>query len=96
MTEITNERFKELIRREQKLLALEDGGVDNWEYYDFSLKEFFKTQEQNEKRIELLEELEVIFLLNAYEPSEQGAGYCATDEAREDAEALLIVYDMSK
>lgn len=39
---ISQERFEELIDKERKLDALEAGGVDNWEWYGESLKEYFK------------------------------------------------------
>ena len=39
---ISKQRVEELERSEAKLLALESGGVDNWENYDDSLKEYRK------------------------------------------------------
>lgn len=35
--EVSKERLAELIREEQKLKLLENGGVDNWEWYGDSL-----------------------------------------------------------
>ena len=34
---VDESRLAELIREEQKLKLLENGGVDNWEWYDYSL-----------------------------------------------------------
>lgn len=46
MVEITEERLKELEKRDEKLSALESGGVDNWEWYEDSLEEFWKKYEE--------------------------------------------------
>ena len=35
--EVSKERLAELIREEQKLILLENGGVDNWKWYGDSL-----------------------------------------------------------
>ena len=40
--EISYEQYKELLDREEKLSALEVGGVDNWEWYDESLEGYYK------------------------------------------------------
>lgn len=37
--EITNKEYQELLKRNKILSALEAGGVDNWEWYDESLKD---------------------------------------------------------
>jgi len=38
MIEITRERFEELNDCEDKLLAFEAAGVDNWSGYDFAME----------------------------------------------------------
>lgn len=48
MVEITEKRLKELERIESKLMALEAGGVDNWEGYCDSLSDWFKANEVEE------------------------------------------------
>lgn len=45
MTEISAERLAELEDKEEKLDALEAGGVDNWDWYGDSLEEYFKKHE---------------------------------------------------
>lgn len=45
MTDISPKRLRELELAERKLRALEAGGVDNWEWYGESLKEFNKENE---------------------------------------------------
>lgn len=37
MIQVDEHRLAELLRKEWKLWALEVGGVDNWEWYDYSL-----------------------------------------------------------
>lgn len=37
MVQVEESRLAELLREEWKLLALEAGGVDNWDGYDYSL-----------------------------------------------------------
>lgn len=39
---IDEERLKELLKAELKLMALENGGVDNWSWYSDSLNDFLK------------------------------------------------------
>ena len=36
---ISKTRYKELLRTEKELAALEAGGVDNWEWYSESLRD---------------------------------------------------------
>lgn len=43
-TSIDLKRLKELEKAEQKLLALEAGGVDNWEWYDEAMTPVLKSQ----------------------------------------------------
>lgn len=86
---VSEKRLKELERAEAKLNALEAGGVDNWEWYGESLKEYRVENELEEKREDLLDELEVIFGECAYEPSERGAGIAFTDDYRSEAMCLL-------
>jgi len=45
---ISAKRLKELERAESKLNALEAGGVDNWDYYGESLRDWFKETELEE------------------------------------------------
>lgn len=42
---VTKKYLKSLERAAAKLQALEDGGVDNWEWYGESLKDFRKEEE---------------------------------------------------
>lgn len=43
--QLTREEYDHLCDREEKLSALEAGGVDNWEWYDESLSDYYANQE---------------------------------------------------
>ena len=45
---IDDKKYNELLDAQKKLIALENGGVDNWEWYSESLKDYFKEKEQLE------------------------------------------------
>lgn len=63
MAKITDKRLKELERKEAKLNALDAGGVDNWEGYEDSLKEYWTANELEEKKEALLSEFELALRL---------------------------------
>ena len=78
---ISRKRLKELERLESKMNALEAGGVDNWEWYQESLKGWFAENELDERLESLMSDLECAFGECAYEPSERGAGIAFDDSA---------------
>jgi hypothetical protein len=39
---ITKEEYELLLKRDFKLSCLEDGGVDNWEWYSESLEPYYE------------------------------------------------------
>ena len=78
---ITKERLKELERKEAKLQALENGGVDNWSYYDEALTEYFEHEEKEEKLDKLMVDIEEAVNEGVYEPADRGAGF-AIQEGR--------------
>ena len=43
--EINLDRYAELLDKERRLDALEAGGVDNWEGYDWVMEEYWKEEE---------------------------------------------------
>lgn len=45
MITITKEEYDRLVDRNNKLCALENGGVDNWEWYSESLQEYWNSKE---------------------------------------------------
>lgn len=42
---ISKEEYEELVGRDKTLTALEAGGVDNWEWYDESLRQYYENEE---------------------------------------------------
>ena len=71
--------YNNMRRKIAKLDALEAGGVDNWEWYDESLKEWFKEDE--------IDDLADKFIANLYdtlaeaevdEPAGRGCGHSIT------------------
>lgn len=45
---ISKSEYNNLVRDSKMLCALQSGGVDNWEWYGESLKDFFKEEEKTE------------------------------------------------
>lgn len=73
---ISEERLKELEDAEAKLLALEAGGVDNWEGYGLSLEHYHKEKEIEESLESLVEnEIYEIITENVEEPAGRGCGF---------------------
>ena len=60
--EISEKRLKELERAAAKLQALENGGVDNWEWYSESLKEWNKENRLEEILEEVVENIHDIMV----------------------------------
>jgi hypothetical protein len=59
---ISEKRLKELERSAAKLQALENGGVDNWEWYSESLKEWNKENRLEEILEEVVENIHDIMV----------------------------------
>lgn len=81
---------KETRKKLAKLEALERGGVDNWEWYDESLKSLVEEEEKEEAAIEVLDEILSIVLDGVYEPSERGGGVAVSEEKKEEAVNYLL------
>jgi hypothetical protein len=45
---LTKERYEYYKRRDRMLQCLEEGGVDNWDWYSESLKPYFKEYPEEE------------------------------------------------
>jgi hypothetical protein len=88
-TAIDSKELKRLQIAAAKLAALDAGDVDNWEWYDESLKDFRATIQREEDLESLLDELCVILFTSAYEPSDRGTGFACTETAKADALKLL-------
>lgn len=77
IVEVSSKYLAELERNNRKLKALEQGGVDDWEWYDESLKTFFKEERQQEILEDAVNNI-LEFLCgeaSIYEPAGRGAGY---------------------
>lgn len=67
---------REIERRLAKLDALEAGGVDNWEWYDVSLKEWHKESHVDECVEEAIESInDLLIEAEVDEPAGRDAGY---------------------
>lgn len=97
--EITQEELSSLRDRDFKLQCLENGGVDNWEWYGESMNPYFKKQEAKEKEKEKEEKMSrefesilEILCLGVDEPAGSGCGYGFREEAQD--EAFLVFKDL--
>jgi hypothetical protein len=84
MIEISKKRLVELEKKETKLLALESGGVDNWEGYDFAMIPFCMKEELQTLLSECVEEVCIIGSETVDEPVGRGGGYSVSDNELED------------
>lgn len=62
--QIDTQRLKELERMESKLAALEAGGVDNWEWYGASLKDWYKEEDKQELIVNLMDTICEVFAVH--------------------------------
>lgn len=90
--QLSKERIEELELAEFKLQCLEQGGVDNWDFYDDSLENYYKRQVALEKKKEHLkkltdyfDEIEGFWLEGMHEPAGSGCGYGIRPEASAEA-----------
>lgn len=89
--QITKERLAQLEDAEAKLRALENGGVDNWQWYDQALEGYQKAKEQKEAIDYAFDCLIERLCSNICEPAGSGAGYGILDqEELQDAKAEFI------
>lgn len=88
-TQIEQSRLDELLDIEARLDALEAGGVDNWDGYDFALEEYRKVKRQDEE-YELLVD-DIIEAIGEYveEPAGHGCGYGVRVEGANAVMAIL-------
>lgn len=86
---MTKEREAVLLDKEEKLNALEAGGVDNWDGYDFALEDYNKNKRIEVKLEGIIEEAIIMLCEGVYEPSERGAGYDVKDSNADDTVRYL-------
>lgn len=91
--EVNAKYLAELERNNRKLKALEQGGVDNWEWYSESLKHFFREEAQEEILNYAVDNI-LEFLCgeaSIYEPAGRGAGYTIElDKSNEDFKQPIL------
>ena len=87
--EITKNRLKELEKLEAKMIALEGAGVDNWEGYGIAMEKIEEQEEIDSKIDQAVTKALEVLQESAFEPSERGAGFAATEEAQEEAYDIL-------
>lgn len=76
---ITLKQLKEFERSQAKLNALEAGGVDNWEWYDESLKSWHKENDYEEALEQFIDNLnDVLAEAEVDQPAGSGCGYSIT------------------
>ena len=46
--EISKKRYKELLKAERKLIALENAGVDNWDWYGDAMEEIWNEEDEED------------------------------------------------
>ena len=74
--EITEAEYSKMQRQIAKLEALEAGGVDNWDWYGESLKEWYAENEIHELIDDAITNLNDILVdSDIEEPAGTGAGY---------------------
>lgn len=87
MTKLT----KEIERRLAKLDALEAGGVDNWDFYSESLREWHKDNYKDECVDEAIESINEVFSeATVIEPAGKGAGLAFDDVDEGGLRAILL------
>lgn len=87
--EITEKEYKELLKSQSKLTSLENGGVDNWEFYEDALDEFLKDENFNENVDAFVDEILTTVSEFTYEPSERGAGFAVSENGGFELEKLI-------
>lgn len=87
---ITPERLKKLEDIELKMQCLESGGVDNWEWYGESLKEYNKIKDRELALEAIFEEIVTVLSSGTYEPSEKGSGIAFNNDEQEEAMKIMV------
>ena len=89
---IKSERLEELEDIENRMLALEAGGVDNWEGYGISLEGYRKQKEKAEEISDIINEVIEALCEGVEEPAGSGCGFGVTPSCIDDAERILATF----
>lgn len=97
--QISKEEYARLQDRDDKLRALENGGVDNWEWYDEAMSGYNEEKSKQERRLKLVAELTEYYSEVAQaEPHPGGSvqGYIATFPVIDEDAVLQIIDEYLK
>ena len=86
--EIDKKRHEQLLDAEMRLTALKNAGVDNWDGYDLSLDEYFKSKNKILAR-PFVEKIGEVIVDNVDEPAGRGTGFSITENGFEEIEDIL-------
>lgn len=87
--QIEKDRYEQLLDYEKQLNALHNGGVDNWEWYGESMKEYHEQKEKEEQLKQTFEEILETLCEGVEEPAGRGAGYGFKPEYQDSAFKLF-------
>jgi hypothetical protein len=88
---------KEIERRLAKLEALEAGGVDNWEGYDFAMESWRKEEELYEEAESFIEYLnDVLAEAQVEEPAGRGCGHAISWDEEKVTRHLIELFKKFK
>lgn len=93
---LTAERIRELEKAERKLEALENGGVDNWEGYDFAMEAIRKEEEYDEFMEQIVSDIADAIGECIEEPAGQGCGYGIREQGYANIENILRKYHIQR
>lgn len=77
---ITREKLETLERAAKKLEALERGGVDKWEWYEESLRDYHNSIQMDERAVRLIHSM-IEIVADYVAPADAVGTYYVRDEA---------------
>lgn len=90
---ISTDRYKQLLDSENRLIALESNGVDNWEFYEEALKEYNKKKWLKEAMDDCFEQMLSHISESIEEPAGRGCGYGFTRDSESLEKAADVLSD---
>jgi hypothetical protein len=81
---------KEIKRKLEKLEALECGGVDNWEGYEFALEEYNQTIGREETAEDIIDVICEVLCAYIIQPAGSGCGYGFSQAGIDNAVGILL------
>ena len=93
---ISEDRIRELEKAERKLRALENGGVDNWDGYDFAMEDIHKENAYEEFVDGVVCEILDAISCCIDEPAGSGCAYRVTEKGFNNVADVLKAYKLSR